>query len=434
MLVILSTLVVVMSIYVGLKLSGLGLAFASGIGLFILTMVLGMPPGNLPINVALIIISVIGFIAILEECGGLDYMVSIAEKILRKNPKHINFLAPLTTYVMTIMAGTGHTTYSIIPVIVEVAKEQNIRPVRPLSSAVIAAQIGIVASPVSAAIAASIGLFDKFNISLAQILMVTIPSTFFGLFFLSLSIRFLPQDLNKESNFVDAILLKSQQKAQNKTPKDTSKGPLSVLLFLITIITIVMFGLFPSLKFVYSNGKSIDSSLLIVIVMLSGSCIAAILTKTKVANIPNQATFKAGISAAICILGVAWLGDTILSYYKAPLMEMAKDTLLQYPWSFALVLFMLSALLNSQAATIIAIMPLGMSMGISPLVLLASLPAACALAVLPTNPIVIGAATMDYTGSSKLGKYVFDHPFLIPGILGIIFSVIFSYAIAEFVV
>ena len=185
MLAILSTLVVVMSIYVGLKLSGLGLAFASGIGLFILTMVLGMPPGNLPINVALIIISVIGFIAILEECGGLDYMVSIAEKLLRKNPKHINFLAPLTTYVMTIMAGTGHTTYSIIPVIVEVAKEQNISPKRPLSTAVIASQIGIVASPVSAAIAASIGLFDKLNISLAQILMVTIPSTFLGLFCLS---------------------------------------------------------------------------------------------------------------------------------------------------------------------------------------------------------------------------------------------------------
>ncbi len=435
MFALICMIILILSIYLGARLGGLGIAFASGLGLYLFTMVLGITPGNLPVNVVFIIIAVIGAIAVLELAGGLAYLVYLAEIILRKNPKYINFLAPSVTFFMTLFAGTGHTAYSIMPVIVEVAKEQGIRPVRPLSSAVVASQIAITASPVSAALIAFIGILEPLGISLLQLLAIVIPSAFLGVMLMSCVQLFFPQDLKTYKPYIanknNALITKAAAKPLKADFPLTSK--LAVLIFLVIIIAIMIYGLFPQLKPIYSNNKGIDNALLIVILMLLGSYIMTIVTKVDISKLTSQSSFKNGMSAALCVIGVAWLGDTIITYYKDDIKSFAGDFLIIYPWTFAFILFFISMLLYSQAATTVAMMPLGLALGLSPEVLIASFAAVSALFVLPTYPTLIAAVQMDYTGTTKMGKYVFNHSFLIPGILAVLFSVIIGFFIAEIV-
>jgi len=139
-MVFLQLAIVLAAIFLGARLGSIGIGFAGGLGVLVLAL-MGVRPGDIPIDVILIIMSVIAAIAAMQVAGGLDYLVSLAEKLLRKKPKYITYLAPLVTYFMTIMAGTGHTAFSTLPVIAEVAKEQGIRPSRPLSIAVVALRL-----------------------------------------------------------------------------------------------------------------------------------------------------------------------------------------------------------------------------------------------------------------------------------------------------
>ncbi|XWO13638.1 Anaerobic C4-dicarboxylate transporter [Candidatus Hepatincola sp. Pdp] len=422
------------AIFLGVRMGGLGIAYAAGVGLFIITMVMKIQPGALPFNVIIIIIAVVGTIGVLELSGGLDYMVRVSEKILKKHPKYINYLAPTITFALTVLAGTGHTAYSVMPVIVEVAKHQNIKPVRPLTTAVIASQIGITASPISAATVALVSILTPFHVSLGQVILICIPSAFCGIMLLAFYQSLLPQALNKDKTYLALLKtgnIKEVALVQKHLPESAK---VAVFIFLVTIAVIIIYGLFPQFQPIYKEtGRNIDMPLLVVIIMLIAGYVMVIITKVKVSFIPKQATFQAGMSAALCVIGVAWLGNTVISHYSDNIQIMAGDFLKNYSWAFAVVLFLVSALLYSQAATTIAIMPLGISLGLSPMVIVGSFAATSALFILPTYPTSLAAVQMDNTGTTKMGKYVFNHSFIIPGILGIMFSVMFAFLMADIV-
>jgi anaerobic C4-dicarboxylate transporter DcuA len=421
-------IVLFLSIFLGARIGGLGIAYGAGIGLFIYTMVFGLTPGNIPVDVVFIIIAVIGMICILELSGGLTYLVYLAEKVLKSNPKFINYLAPLVTFFMTVFAGTGHTSYSLMPVIIEVAKSQGIRPSRPLTLAIVMAQIGIVASPISAAVVAFLIILQPFAITLPHLLIIMIPSAVVASLISSFIISFLPQKLETDKNYQKLL---SEGKIPEKTAEQRvipPRAPIAVLIFLLTVLAIVIYSIFPELKPIYpSTGKPIGTALLIIILMLLGSYIMVSITKVEISKLTSQSTFKAGMSAALCVIGVAWLGDTLISNYSVEIKEVAGDFLQSNGWAFAVVVFFLASLLYSPAVTTLALMPLGVVLGLPVAILIGSFAAVCNLFLLPTYPTAIAAVQMDYTGTTRIGKYVLNHSFLLPATIIVFFTCLVAY-------
>ena len=373
-MLILQIIVLLGAIFIGVRLGGIGIGYAGGAGVLVLGLCLGMKPGNIPWDVILIITAVIAAISAMQLAGGLDYLVQIAERILRSNPKYINYLAPIVTYVLTIFAGTGHTAFSMIPVIVEVAKEQKIRPVCPLSIAVVSSQIAITASPVSA-----------------------------------------------------------PEGARTDNLKPGAK--LSVGIFLLGVILVVLYAsaISPAVGLIKPVVVGRDAA--IMSLMLLVGCGITICCKIDVGNVANTSVFKSGMVAIVCVLGVAWLGDTFVSGHSAEIKEFSAATVAQYPALLAVVYFFAAMLLYSQAATAKAITPAVVAaLGISAsnpgdsYMLVASFAAVSALFVLPTYPTLLGAVQMDDTGTTRIGKWVFNHAFFLPGVLAIVFSVALGFA------
>lgn len=433
-------------IILGSKLGSMALAYACGFGMFLLTMVLGLTPGNIPINVVLIIVSIIGAIGILELSGGLAYLVKLAEKLLRRHSKYINIVAPLVNFFMALLTGTGHTAYSTIPVIIQVAKDQNIKPVYPLSVAVVASQLAVIASPISAATIAMLGLLQPYNITIVQLMAILIPAVFFGCIILGIFASIFSKKINEDviaiqEDFCD-VNINNNSNLSNKGGKlqtephcePTNKGATSVALFLVGIAIIMMYSIFPQLKPIYNDSKVMDTPLLIVIVMFSISLLMVLISKVKITDISSQTTFKAGMVAVICVIGVAWLGDTLILNYKKELLNLASDTLHSYKWLFFAVMFVISAILYSQSATILAIMPIGFALDLPLQILIPAIVCSSALFILPTYPTLIAAIEMDDTKSTKFGKYIFDHSLIYAGIFGIVICTAIAYLLTLFVI
>ena len=425
----LEVIVVLGAIFFGARLGSIGIGYAGGLGVLVLTLGMGLKLGSIPIDVILIIMSVIAAIGAMQVAGGLDYMVSIAEKILRKNPKQITFLAPIVTYVMTFFAGTGHTAFSTLPVIAEVAKEQGIRPSRPLSIAVVASQIAITASPISAAVVFLSGALEKYGVGYLELLAVCIPSSFLACMVAAFVSNFLGKDL-KDDPVYQERLAKGLVKMRGTIKLDVKPGAkLSVAIFLISILAVVTYATLISDKVGVIKHPVVPRNEAIMLFMFVAATLISFFTKIECAQVLNSATFKSGMSACICVLGVAWLGDTFVANHIAQIKAMAGDLLNVYPWMLAVVLFFASTLLYSQAATAKALMPSALLLGVSPLTIVASFAAVSALFVLPTYPTLIAAVEMDDTGSTRIGKFVFNHPFIIPGVVAISLSVAFAFVI-----
>lgn len=425
----LEVIVVLAAIFFGARLGSIGIGYAGGLGVLVLTLGMGLKLGSIPIDVILIIMSVIAAIAAMQVAGGLDYMVSIAEKILRKNPKHITFLAPIVTYVMTFFAGTGHTAFSTLPVIAEVAKEQGIRPSRPLSIAVVASQIAITASPISAAVVFLSGALEKYNVGYLELLAVCIPSSFLACMVGAFVSNFLGKEL-KDDPIYQERLAKGLIKMRGATKLEVKPGAkLSVVIFLVAILAVVTYATLISGKVGIIKNPVVTRDAAIMLFMLTAATFISFFTKIDTANILNSSTFKSGMSACICVLGVAWLGDTFVANHINEIKAYAGNLLNVYPWLLAVVLFFASTLLYSQAATTKALIPSALLLGVSPLTIVASFAAVSALFVLPTYPTLIAAVEMDDTGSTRIGKYVFNHPFIIPGVVSIALSVMFAFVI-----
>lgn len=444
-LLILQIIVLLGAIFVGIRLGGIGIGYAGGIGVVILGLALGMKPGSIPWDVILIIMSVIAAISAMQLAGGLDYLVQIAEKVLRANPKYINYLAPTVTYVLTVLAGTGHTAFSMIPVIVEVAKEQNIKPSAPLSIAVVSSQIAITASPVSAAVVYMTGVLEPLGWSYPLLLGIWIPTTFIGCMLTAFVITmFSSLDLSKDSVYQERLakgLVKPAVGVQNMELKKGAK--LSVGIFLIGVLLVVLYATAISKiggKPVLIENVIVPRDAAIMSFMLAVATFIVIFCKVETGKIADTSVFKSGMVACVCVLGVAWLGNTFVGGYTEEIKVLAGDLVKAVPSLLTVIFFFAAMLLYSQAATAKAITPVVIAaLGVTAAnpgdsyVLVASFAAVSALFVLPTYPTLLGAVQMDDTGSTRLGKYVFNHAFLIPGVLAIAFSVALGFIATAFV-
>lgn len=415
---ILQLLFVLAAIIVGARLGGIGLGVMGGVGMAILVFIFGLEPTSPPIDVMLMIAAVISAAAAMQAAGGLDYLVKIAEKLLRKNPSQVTIVSPLVTYVFTFLAGTGHVAYSVLPVIAEVARETKIRPERPLGIAVIASQQAITASPISAATVALLGLLTGFDISLFDILKITIPATLVGVLVGAFASKRVGKDLMKDPEYLRRVeqgLIKENELKFNQI-KSMWKAKTSVILFLVATVLIVLFGSIPSLRPSF-DGKMVDMPAIIEILMLSTCAVILLVSGTNGIAPTQGSVFIAGMQAVIAIFGIAWMGDTFINGNITTLTESIKGVVTQMPWLFALALFVMSILLYSQAATVRAIMPLGVALGLSPYMLIALFQAVNGYFFIPNYPTIVAAINFDRTGTTRIGKYILNHSFMMPGLV-----------------
>ncbi|WP_019243572.1 MULTISPECIES: anaerobic C4-dicarboxylate transporter family protein [Bacillus] len=420
-------LILLTCIFIGARLGGLGLGVMGGVGLAIFVFIFGLEPTSAPIDVMLMILSVITAAGALQAAGGMEYLVHIAEKALRKNPKRITFIAPIVTYLFTLCAGTGHVSYSVLPVIAEVARESGVRPERPMSIAVIASQQAITASPISAATVALLALLADFNITLLDILMICIPSTFIGCMIAAFVVSKKGKELPNDPIYLKRLeegLAPIKKDKKDFTPSRASK--LSVLLFLIAAVLIVALGSFEQLR----PGWDVDGvytrmsmPVAIEIVMLSIAASIILLCKPNVDSIVSGSVFKAGTSAVVAIFGIAWMGDTFFNGNSEFINSSISSLVTSAPWLFALALFVLSILLYSQAATVRTLMPLGITLGINPALLIAMYPAVNGYFFIPNYPTVVAAINFDRTGTTRIGRYILNHSFMLPGLVASISAI-----------
>ena len=443
LIVLLQLAIVLTMIFIGARIGGIGMGIYGMVGVFILVFIFGMRPGNIPIDVMLIIASVITATAALQAAGGLDYLVGLADKFLRRNPSRITYYGPLTTWLFCLLAGTAHTSYSLLPIIAEISRSSKIRPERPLTVSTIAASLGITGSPMSAATAAVIStdLLGGQGIELKDIMLVCIPASLIAI----LVAAFVQNRVGKELD-ADPIYQKRirdgliDPEAEKKTLVRMVRNPnqrakWSVLVFLTGVILVVLFGSIPSLRPSFEvNGttESLSMPHTIEIVMMSIAALILIVGKSGVEKVASGNIFGAGMNAMISIFGIAWMGDTFfngnLEFFKSYI----ADVVSQYPFLFSVALFIMSIMLFSQAATVRTLFPLAIGLGIQPLALVAMFPAVNGYFFVPNYPTEVAAINFDTTGTTRIGKYVLNHSFQLSGFITTFVSIGVGYLIISF--
>lgn len=425
---------VLVAIIIGARLGGIGLGVLGGLGLAVLTFIFGLEPTSPPIDVMLMIVAVIAAASCMQAAGGLDLMVKWAEKLLRKNPSKITILSPLVTYLFTFIAGTGHVAYSVLPVIAEVATETKIRPERPLGIAVIASQQAITASPISAATVALLSMLTRqgFNVSLFDILMISVPCTLAGVLagaFYSLHVG---KELEDDPEFKRRIAEGefTTQKYELKDVKNQKAAGWSVIIFILATIGIILFGSIESIRPVF-NGQSLSMAYIIEILMLSAAAIILLATRTDGIKAVQGSVFSAGMQAVVAIFGIAWMGDTFIGGNMAELKGSIEQIVIGYALAVRDALFLMSILLFSQAATVRALLPLGLALGISPYMLIALFPAVNGYFFIPNYPTVVAAINFDRTGTTHIGKYILNHSFMVPGLIATGVSVLLGLLLIQ---
>lgn len=424
----LQLLFVLLAIIVGARVGGIGLGVFGGLGLAVLTFIFGLEPTTPPIDVMLMIVAVIAAAGCMQAAGGLDLMVKWAEKILRRHPQRITLLSPLVTYLFTFFAGTGHVAYSVLPVIAEVARETGIRPERPMGIAVIASQQAITASPISAATVALLSMLAGYHITLFDILKISIPCTLVGVLVGAIYSMRVGKEL-KDDPVYQARLKSGELSGANYCTAEVAnpgKALTSVLLFLGATVGIVLFGSIDSLRPSFQTSEGVvvmQMAHIIEVLMLSVAALILLLTGTSGMKAAKSSVFNAGMQAVVAIFGIAWMGDTFISGNIAVIKENIFGLVTDMPWLFGVALFVMSILLFSQAATIRALLPLGMALGISPYMLIALFPAVNGYFFIPNYPTVVAAINFDTTGTTRIGKYVLNHSFMMPGLISTIVAV-----------
>ena len=420
---------------VGARVGGIGLGVFGGLGLAILSFGFGLKPAGLPIDVMFMIMAVVSAAAAMQAAGGLDYMIKIATNILRRNPKHITFIAPLVTWTFTVLAGTGHVAYSVLPVIAEVSRHSGIRPERPLSMAVIASQFAIVASPIAAAVVAVVAFLEPQGIHLGDVLMVTIPSTLAGILLACVFVNKMGKELKDDPEYQRRLKDPKYADTFNSTASSTEievskTAKVSVSLFLFGALLVVLMGAVPSLRPVF-DGKPMGMAHTIEIIMLSIGALIIFTCKPDSTEITKGSVFHAGMRAVIAIFGIAWLGDTLMQAHMDEVKDLVKGLVETAPWAFAFALFVLSVLVNSQGATVATLFPLGIALGIPAPVLIGVFVAVNGYFFVPNYGPIIASIDFDTTGTTKIGKYIFNHSFMLPGLLSMAFCLVFGLALSN---
>ena len=442
--------IVIIALYVGSRLGGIGLGVMGGLGLSILTFGFGLEPTAPPIDVMLMIAAVITAASTMQAAGGMDVLVRLAERALRRNPQHITFMAPLVTYLFTICAGTGHVAYSVMPVIAEVSRQSGVRPERPMSIAVIASQQAITASPISAATVALLSLLSDQGYHLFDILLVSIPATFIGCLVAALIMTRYGKPLAEDEEFrrrvtegsVPPIGVRDGQDAGGQEVSSANPGlgrgaVASVVLFLLGVVLVVLFGSVPSLRPAWTDAEGLMHTLgmpqVVEMVMLSTSAVILLITRIPAGSVVKGGVFVAGMQAVISIFGIAWMGDTFFKGNMDVLQESIHDAVTAAPWLFAFALFVMSILLNSQAATVRGLMPLGIALGLPAPALIAMFPAVNGYFFIPNYPTVIAAIHFDRTGTTRIGRFLFNHSFMLPGLVATSVAVVIGFILSQLV-
>lgn len=446
MLMLLGFIVLLACLVIGVRRGGIGLATISGIGLVFFIFVMGLKPGKPPVDVMLTIMAVVTCSAFLQASKGLDVMLKYAEKFLRSNPKYITILAPLTTWFLAVLCGTGHVVYAMFPIIYDIAIKQNIRPERPMSVASIASQMGVCASPASVAVVSAVAILGATNhpFGVMEILSVSIPATFIGVLIAGTWSINRGKDLDDDMEFQAKIADPEQREfiyggleeslLNVSLPKTAYQA---AVVFLLGIGIIALFGSFPSLLPHFPDAKGVMKAFsmtpTIQLMMLSIAAIIMVMCNVKTAEVASGSVFKSGMTAIVSVYGVAWMADTYFSAYMPVMKQSLSNVVLAYPWMYAIVLFLVSKLINSQAAAVTVIVPMALSVGVDPLVIVGFMPAAYGYFVLPTYPSDLACIGFDRSGTTHIGKFIINHSFLIPGLLGVASACFAGYVIVHLI-
>ncbi len=420
-------------ILIGARLGGIALGTVSGIGLVILVFAFKEPPGGPPQIVIGMIIAVITALATMQAARGLDYLVAVAEKVMRKHPRYITFVAPVATYILVLASGTTHVIYALLPVIAEVSRKADVRPERPMSISVIAGFQGVIASPISAATVAMVGVLAAKDIPLHRMLAVTIPSTFIAVLIGALSVAWRGKALSEDPEY-QRRLATGELKPPQPTPafqgRELFNARGSTILFLVAIVVIVVVGIFPNLIPEYQTIKNgvadtdqVSMGMVIMIIMIAAAGLTMIAFNASPEAALKGSIMRGGIMAAISIIGVSWLGSSFFEANRSYIVSSLSDLISQYPWMFAAGLFVLSNLLFSAAATVVIFMPLGLALGLRPSHLIAFYLAANSVFFLPTYGTLLAAVSFDQTGTTRIGKYLLNHSFMLPGMVTVVAGV-----------
>ncbi len=441
-IILLQLAIVLALIFIGARVGGIGLGIYGMVGVFILVFIFGLKPGNLPIDVMFIILSVITAAAALQAAGGLDYLVGQAAKFLRKHPEKITYYGPLTTWLFCLVAGTAHTSYSLLPIISEIATNSKIRPERPLSVATVAASLGITGSPVSAATAAVIStdLLGGQGIELKHIMLVCIPASLIAILVAAFVQNHHGKELENDPVYQERVakgIIKPEEDSRLidemiKNPNPRAKY--AVLAFLLGVLLVVLFGSMPSLRpsfMVDGELHRVSMPETIEIIMMSIAALILLVGKANVHDAVKGNVFGAGMNAMVAIFGIAWMGDTFFNGNLAFFKEHISTIVTQYPFLFAIALFIMSIMLFSQAATVRTLYPLAIGLGISPLALVAMFPAVNGYFFLPNYPTAVAAINFDRTGSTGIGRFVVNHSFQLAGFITTFVSIGIGYLIIQ---
>ncbi len=435
---IIQLLIVLGALWVGSRYGSLALGAISGIGLAILVFAFGLKPGTPPTDVIYIIIAAVTCAGIMQASGGMDWLIQIAEKMLRKHPDRITFLAPLTTFFLTVLVGTGHVVYTLMPIICDIALKKGIRPERPCGVASIASQVGITCSPIAAAVVAfvTISNANNFDITIPRVLMVSIPACICGLMAAAAASYHRGLDLDKDPVFQRKIadpeqrnyIYGSNATTLDKTIPQSAKN--AVFIFLGALAVIVLFAAIPSLLPSW-DGKSLKMNLVIQIVMIAAAALMIIFCKAQPKKAVAGPVWQSGMVAVVAIYGIAWMADTYFSNYMPEIQAMLEGIVKDYPWSIALVFFMVSVLINSQGAVVVSMLPLAYSLGIPGPVLLGVLPSVYGYFFIPNYPSDIATVNFDRSGTTVIGKYLLNHSFMMPGLICVTVSTIVAYILSS---
>lgn len=444
-MITLEFVVIIACLLVGTRFGGMGLGLISGIGLFLLTFIFGLEPGKPPVDVMLTILAVIGCAATLQTAGGLNVMMQFAEKLLRKHPQHITLLAPFTTWMLTFLCGTGHVVYTMFPIISDIALKKGIRPERPMAVASIASQMAITASPVSVAVVSLISILGAQHgvghaWSILEILMVSVPASLFGVAIAALWSLRRGKDLADDPEFQQKISDPKQREfiyGSSETllnQRFSKEAYWSTWIFFAGILVVVLLGAFPDLRPTFEvKGKlsPLSMNLVIQMMMLIAGAVMLVICKVNAATISSGAVFKAGMVAIFSVFGVAWMSDTFFQAHLPELKMALEGVVKSHPWTYALVLFLVSKLVNSQAAALTAVAPMGLMLGVEPKMLIAFFPAAYGYFILPTYPSDLACIGFDRSGTTRIGKFIINHSFIVPGLIGVSCACVASYLLVE---
>ena len=444
LVMIIELLIVLAALYVGSRYGSLALGAISGIGLAILVFGFGLKPGTPPTDVIYIIIAAVTCAGTLQASGGMDWMIQVAEKMLRKHPDHITFLGPLTTFFLTVLVGTGHVVYTIMPIICDIALKKNIRPERPCGVSSIASQVGITCSPIAAAVVAFVTISNAngFMVSIPQVLMVTIPSCLIGLMCAAAASYRRGKDLDKDPDFIarkaDPEMYKYMYGSSATTlDKVISKeAKASVFIFLGALLVIVGFAFCQMIH--VADGSTLAEAInlpkmniIIQIIMLTAAAANIMFCKAQPKKAVGGAVWQSGMVAVVAIYGIAWLADTYFGNYLDEMKLMLADLVTNYPWSIAFVFFLVSVLINSQGAVVVAMLPLAYELGIAGPVLLGVLPSVYGYFFIPNYPSDIATVNFDRSRTTKIGRYLLNHSFMMPGLICVIVSTVVGYLVTN---